>query len=234
MYDILGVHIDQSARHLVDNLTGLFLIERALGHDVIKQFSTAHEFHDDVYLFIGNVHIIQRDNVGMVQTPQSLDFGVELLNHSRESLLDMLLVDDLTRIGLSIGPANAAVTGGGGTDAEDFADFILFIQLLLGVRSLVHHSAGRPPPAPAAGPVVDIGTGFLLQPTVTTHEQRRLMRLAILRAALLPPIAQFGSEEGCAEEVRCGLLGFGAGFISWVAKGEEGAFAVLVFGIAAF
>ena len=45
----------------------------------------------------------------------------------------MLLVDDLAGVGLSVGPADAAVAGGGGTDAEYLADFVLFIKLLFGI-----------------------------------------------------------------------------------------------------
>ena len=133
MDDVLGVHVHQRAGHLVDDLAGLLLVQRALGHDVIKQLTPGHELHDDVNLLVGNVHVVQRDDVGMVQAPQRGDFRVELLDHSRESLLDVLLVDDLAGVGLAVDPVDAAVAGGRRTDTQDFTDFVLFVQLLLGV-----------------------------------------------------------------------------------------------------
>ena len=125
--DVLGVHVHQRAGYLIHNLAGLLLVQRALGDDVIKQFSPGHELHDDVDLLVGYVHVVERDDVGMVQTSEGGDFRVELLDHTRESLLDVLLVDDLAGVGLAVDPVDAAVAGGSGTDAQDLADFVLFV-----------------------------------------------------------------------------------------------------------
>ena len=103
----------------------------------------------------------------------------------------------------------------------------------------MHHGAGRPLPAALAIPDgIGVGARLLLQPAVPAHEQRRLLLpLRSFGSALLPPIAQFGGEDGRPKEVRRGLLRFGIGICAAccgrIAKGEEpGACAVLVFGIA--
>ena len=77
----------------------------------------------------------------------------------------------------------------------------------------MHHGTGRPLPAALAVPDgIDVGVGarLLLQPAVPAHEQRRLL-LCPAFGALLPPIAQFGGEDGRPKEVRRSLLRFGIG-----------------------
>ena len=131
MDNVLLMHINEGTGNLVNDVARLLLVQRSLGDDVIEQLPPAHQFHDDVNLIIGNVDIIQRDDVGMVQAPQGLDLRVELLDHPLEALLDVTLVDDLARVRLAVGPVDAPVAGGGRADSQDFADFVLVVQLLL-------------------------------------------------------------------------------------------------------
>mmetsp|Transcript_42046 Transcript_42046/g.75808 ORF Transcript_42046/g.75808 Transcript_42046/m.75808 type:complete len:204 (+) Transcript_42046:819-1430(+) len=140
MNHILRMHIHQRTRHLPHNPRRLLLRQRPLLHHIIKQLPPAHELHNDVNLILRDVDIVELDNVGMLERAEGFDFGVELIHHVLEFGVDFELVDDFAGAGGAGGDFDAAVAGGGGADAEDFAEFVLLVEFGFGILSIIYLS----------------------------------------------------------------------------------------------
>ena len=69
----------------------------------------------------------------MLEGAEGFDFGVELIHHVLEFWVDFELVDDFAGAGGAGGDFDAAVAGGGGADAEDFAEFVLLVEFGFGI-----------------------------------------------------------------------------------------------------
>mmetsp|Transcript_35771 Transcript_35771/g.80371 ORF Transcript_35771/g.80371 Transcript_35771/m.80371 type:complete len:279 (-) Transcript_35771:765-1601(-) len=121
VYNILRVHINHRVCNLPDNSTSLLLRQRSLLHHIIEQFPAVHQLHDNINLILGNVHVVQGDDVGMPQRPQCLDLGVELVGHGGRLCVYLNLVHDLARAALARGQVDAPVDRRGGSHAEDLA-----------------------------------------------------------------------------------------------------------------
>lgn len=99
MYNVFGMHIYQGRCDRSYNARSLFFRESSLLNDIIKEFSTLHELHDNKNLVLCNVDVVQSNNVGMVQLAKSLNFSMKLVHHSLKAVFDVTLVNDFARVG---------------------------------------------------------------------------------------------------------------------------------------
>jgi hypothetical protein len=70
----------------------------------------------------------------MTERPQSLDFCVELIKNMFIAVrININLVDNFASAGFARCKLDAAMTGGGGSYAKDFAEFVFLVQFGFGV-----------------------------------------------------------------------------------------------------
>lgn len=133
VYHVLRMHVHQGARHLPHDPARLLLRQRPLLHHVVEQLAALHQLHDDVYPVVGDVHVVEVDDVGVLEGFQGFDLGVELVHHGLVMRVDLGPVDDFAGAALAGGALDAAVAGGRGTHPEDFEHLVFFVKFGFGV-----------------------------------------------------------------------------------------------------
>mmetsp|Transcript_4580 Transcript_4580/g.8836 ORF Transcript_4580/g.8836 Transcript_4580/m.8836 type:complete len:292 (+) Transcript_4580:806-1681(+) len=140
MHNILTMHINQSTRHHSHNNRCLCFSQRALLHNIIKQFTPCHEFHHNVNLIRSRIDIIQFDNVRMVQRLECLDLCMKLINHTLKPLLNLHLIYNFTRIGSPRITIHTPMTDTGRSHAQNFTHLILLHQPLFPIIPTINHT----------------------------------------------------------------------------------------------
>ena len=90
MHDSVTVKVLHGREHLAHDVSGVPLRELLSSHDPVEELTSLAVLHDDVYVAMIDVALIELDDVGVVALEQDVDLRLEHLDLVARGLLNDL------------------------------------------------------------------------------------------------------------------------------------------------